>query len=44
MLPGILPPDRPYAKGALVLGQLHPICEPQALVIEQSLDEDPSAV
>lgn len=35
---GILPPDGVCGEGAIVLGQLHPLCEPQTLVIEESLD------
>ena len=44
ILPGILPPDRVYAEGAVVQGQLHSVREPQTLAIEEPMDGDPSVV
>ena len=44
ILPGILLPDRVYAEGAVVQGQLHSVREPQTLAIEEPMDGDPSVV
>lgn len=40
IIPSILPPDRVYGEGPIVLEQLHPFCELQTLVIEEPPDGD----
>ena len=44
IIPGILSPDGVYGEGAVVLGQLHPLCEPETLVTEEPLDGDLSVI
>lgn len=44
ILPRILPSDRVYTEGAVVLRQLHSVREPQTLAIEEPTDGDPNVL
>ena len=44
IIPGILPSDGVDGEGAVVWGQLHPLCEQQPLAIEEPAYGDPSVI